>query len=77
MMTETRILMTDTEIKLRGIAALTDGLGQVEAERFIALILREPFNYTDWRSGLFEDRSIEEISRLAQEMRAESCAAPA
>ena len=62
-------MMTDTEIRLKGIQALTDKLGDVEAERFVALIQREPFDYTKWRQGLDEDLSIEEISKRAMELR--------
>ncbi|WP_217177979.1 hypothetical protein [Methanoplanus limicola] len=39
----------------------------VEAERFIALIQRDKFDYTKWRESLFEDLSGEEISRRAME----------
>ena len=58
-------MITDTEIKIKGLQILTELLGDVEAERFIALIQREPFDYTKWRQGLDEDLSIEEISRKA------------
>ncbi len=58
-------MITDTEIKLKGINLLSEYLGDVEAERFITLIQREPFDYTKWRQGLNEDLSIEEISRQA------------
>ncbi len=61
--------MTDTEIRLKGIQILADQLGDVEAERFIALIQREPFDYTKWRQGLDEELSIEEISRKAMALR--------
>jgi hypothetical protein len=37
----------------------------VEAERFIALIQREKFDYTQWRQNLFAELSGEEISRQA------------
>ena len=57
--------MTDAEIRVKGVAALSDSLGAIEAERFIALILREPLDYTAWRQNLFEDRSIDEISAAA------------
>jgi hypothetical protein len=57
--------MTDTEIKIKGLQILTESLGDVEAERFIALIQREPFDYTKWRQGLDEGLSISEISRRA------------
>ena len=62
-------MITDTEIKLKGFQVLTEFLGEVEAERFIALIQREPFDYTKWRNGLDEDLSIEEISQKAMELR--------
>ena len=62
-------MITDTEIKLRGIQILAEHLGDVEAERFIALIQREPFDYTKWRQGMDEDLSIEEISKRAMTLR--------
>ncbi len=62
-------MITDTEIKLKGLQVLTEFLGEVEAERFIALIQREPFDYTKWRNGLDEGLSIEEISQKAMELR--------
>jgi hypothetical protein len=34
---------------------LSKHLGLVEAERFIMLIQREPFDYTKWQENLFED----------------------
>jgi hypothetical protein len=37
-------MRTDTEIRVEGVRALTSALGSVEAERFITLILREPFD---------------------------------
>ena len=58
-------MITDTEVKLLGVKALTDALGEVDAERFITLILREPFDYTSWQQRLWGDRSIEDISRSA------------
>jgi hypothetical protein len=62
-------MMTDTEIRLKGIQVLADQLGDVEAERFVALIQREPFDYTKWRKELDGDLSIEEISQKAMALR--------
>lgn len=61
--------MTDTEIRLKGIQILAEYLGDIEAERFVALIQREPFDYTKWRQDLDEDLSIEEISQRAMALR--------
>ncbi len=62
-------MITDTEIKTKGIQILAQGLGDVEAERFIALIQREPFDYTKRRQDLDEGLSIEEISAKAMKLR--------
>lgn len=58
-------MITDTELRLQGITALTQALGNVEAERFVALIQREPFDYTTWRQGRWNDVSIDELSERA------------
>ena len=62
-------MMTDTELKIKGFNTLVDTLGEVDAERFITLILRESSDYTKWQKNLWEDRSIEEISRAAMQQR--------
>lgn len=62
-------MITDTEIKLKGLQILTKHLGDIEAEKFVALIQREPFDYTKWRQGLDEDLSVEEISKQAMALR--------
>jgi hypothetical protein len=62
-------VITDTEIKTKGFQVLAKHLGDVEAERFIALIQREPFDYTKWRQDLDEDLSLEEISQKAMAYR--------
>lgn len=63
--------MTDTEIKLQGMEALITALGEVQAEKFISLIMREPFDYTLWQRKLWTDKSVEEISRMAMKRRNE------
>ncbi|MBU2515588.1 hypothetical protein KJ966_30085 [bacterium] len=64
-------MITDTEIKLKGLKALSEVLGDIEAERFVALIQREHFDYTKWRQELNEDLSIDEISEKAMKLRKE------
>jgi hypothetical protein len=61
-------MITDTEVKIKGFRALTETLGKVDAERFIALIQREPFDYTSWQRTLWEGLSVEEISRNAMKI---------
>ena len=51
--------MTDSEILTRGFQALVDLFGNVDAERFITLTLREPRDYTKWREeNLFLDGDL-------------------
>jgi hypothetical protein len=52
-------MRTDTVLRCDGMKALVEQLGIVEAERFVALIQREPFDYTEWRQNLFEDVSLD------------------
>lgn len=58
-------MRTDTLIKHDGFKAIFENLDIVEAERFIALIKRDNFDYTEWRKNLWEDTSIEELSKKA------------
>jgi len=66
-------MITDTETKAKGIRILAKYLGDVEAERFIALNQREPFDYTKWRrEKLDQELSLEEISQQAMALRNKS-----
>ena len=65
-------MITDTEIKSKGFELLALHLGNVEAERFIALIQREPFDYTEWRQDMDEELSLEEISQRAMAQRSKN-----
>ncbi len=69
-------MRTDTEIRSLGFRALTSTLGPVEAEKFVTLLSREPFNYTEWRQGLWEGRDIAAISESAMTSRQNSSKQP-
>ena len=62
-------MITDTEIRIKGLKALINALGEVDAERFISLIMREPFDYTKWHRSLWADESVTEISNHAMQFR--------
>jgi len=62
-------MITDTEIRVKGIQILAQYLGDIEMERFVALIQREPFDYTQWRQDINTDESVEDISRKAMAAR--------
>ena len=61
-------MKVDAEIKVLGFEVLTQHLGLVDAERFITLIQRDKFDYTQWRQNLFAGLRGEEISRQAMEL---------
>ncbi len=58
-------MRTETEITFDGMQILIDKLGMVEAEKFIAIIHTETFDYTQWRKHLWADKSVQELSREA------------
>ena len=58
-------MMTDMVLRNRGMEILSQNLVKVEAERFVTLMIREPFDYTKWREGLFEGLSVRDLSNLA------------
>ena len=61
-------MKTEAEIRLAGIRALIGALGQVEAERFLAAVSRDKFNYTEWRRTGLPDMSIDEIAAAANHL---------
>jgi hypothetical protein len=60
-------MKTDTLIKYEGLDILNKQLGPVDMERFIALILREPFDYTRWHENLDDNLTVRELSKKAME----------
>jgi hypothetical protein len=58
-------MLTETVLKSEGMRVLVERFGLVETERFIALMNRERFDYTEWQRNLWEGMSVREISDLA------------
>ncbi|MCL1933854.1 MAG: hypothetical protein FWF53_08625 [Candidatus Azobacteroides sp.] len=55
-------MTNSVELLDKGMRCLSNELGIVDAERFVALLLREPFDYTEWRKdNLFVGMSVDEI----------------
>ena len=62
--------ITDREIIVCGFRALVDLFGDVNAERFITLTIREPQDYTKWRENMYKNESLHSLaerSRAAEE----------
>ena len=62
-------MRSNTIVKNEGMRALSERLGPVDAERFITLLRREPFDYTEWRQNLYKDMPLDEFLKKADEYR--------
>ena len=60
-MKSTNVIMSD------GMNCLIKNLGVLETEIFISNLIREPFDYTEWRRDQFDDLSLEELNAQAVE----------
>ena len=54
------------ELMDKGMRCLVEKLGLVEAERFIATMKRERFDYTKWQRTFFDAKTPTEISSEAE-----------
>ncbi len=57
--------LNSVEIMDKGMKCLLDAMGAVETEKFISAVLREKFNYTEWRKNYFDDMSPKEFNEQA------------
>jgi len=62
-------MRSNAVVKNEGMRVLSESLGPVDAERFIVLLRREPFDYTEWRRDLYKDMSLDEFLKKADEYR--------
>ncbi len=60
-------MKTDNVVRLEAMNALITTLGAVDAERFVVMVKRDTFDYTEWQRHLWQGKSIEEIHALATE----------
>lgn len=58
-------MKTEAEVRMMGMQALIAALGLVEAERFLAFVSRDKFDYTEWRRTGLPDMSIDDIATAA------------
>lgn len=62
-------MITDEELKVQGVRVLIAALGDAQAERFVSLLTRAPFDYTKWQASLWPEVGVEELSHRAMRMR--------
>jgi hypothetical protein len=54
-------MRTDSALRYEVMDALVRTFGSVDTERFISMVKRDTFDYTEWRRGLWNDMTIEEV----------------
>lgn len=58
---------TDAEVMQLGMDCLEKNLGIIDTERFISALLRERFDYTEWRKKYFADVDLDTFLNEAAE----------
>jgi hypothetical protein len=58
-------MKSEMALRIEAVNILIKKLGEVDAERFIASIKDENFNYTNWQRNLWAGQSIDEIHNAA------------
>ncbi|MBR6014314.1 MAG: hypothetical protein IK062_11140 [Selenomonadaceae bacterium] len=51
----------------KGLKCLLEFMGTVETEKFISAVLREKFDYTEWRKNFFDDIEAKKFNESAAE----------
>jgi hypothetical protein len=62
-------MRNDTLLKNDGMRILSEQLGIVDAERLIALMRRNPFDYTEWQRELFKGVPLDKLLNDATQHR--------
>lgn len=57
--------LTDEALTRKGVAALEENLGPVQALRFLALLSRQPFDYQAWRNTHFAEIDLDSLLEQA------------
>lgn len=60
-------MKAEAVLRVEAMNALIAALGEVDAERFICMVKRDTFDYTEWQKGLWHDKSLSEIHAMGVE----------
>ena len=64
-------MRTENVLKMEAMDLLLNTFGVLETERFITSIKSNNFDYTEWHKNLWNNKSIEEIHKMATEFEKE------
>jgi hypothetical protein len=59
------VIKSDNALRVAGMKLLIEGLGAVNAERFINCVKKDGSDYTEWQRGLWKGKTIEEVHQAA------------
>ena len=59
------VIKSENALRIAGMKLLIEGLGAVNAERFIHCVKHDCFDYTEWQRDLWKGKTIEEIHQAA------------
>jgi hypothetical protein len=57
--------MNEAVLRKNAMQLLVEKFGSIETERFIASIIKEPFDYTEWQRDLYKGMSVDDIVSYA------------
>jgi hypothetical protein len=60
-------IMNDTVLSDSAVKCLIKNFGIVDTERFISIIIKERFDYTEWQRGLYDGMTTDDIFTAASE----------
>ena len=61
------MIVNDTVLKNSVVNFLIEKFGIIQTERFISLIIKEPFDYTQWQRDLYSDMTVDMLFTEASE----------
>ena len=53
--------ISDNELTIRGMNLLKEEFGPVDAERFVYVMTRDGFDYTEWQRDLFQGETVRSL----------------
>ena len=55
--------ISDNELTMRGMNLLKEEFGPVDAERFVYVMTRDGFDYTEWQRDLFKGETARSLGK--------------
>ncbi len=63
--------VSDNELAMRGMNLLKEKFGPVDAERFVYILVKDRFDYTEWQKGLFPGETVKSLGEKMMEFKAD------